>query len=94
MRAAIQRHTEADDVLAGDLPSVQAAYEAERILQAAGAQTAPLGEDVCRRYVVCTVDGLVRCLLIVISKGPEVTIPQVAVVVRGKCQDSVFNLLQ
>jgi len=42
LRAAIQRHTEADDVLVSDLPSVQAAYEAERMLQAAGAQAAPL----------------------------------------------------
>ena len=42
LRAAIQKHTTADNVLAGDLPSVQAAYEAERLLQAAGAQAAPL----------------------------------------------------
>ena len=42
LRAAIQKHTTADNVLAGYLPSVQAAYAAERILQAAGAQAAPL----------------------------------------------------
>ena len=39
LRAAIQRHTEAGDVLVGDLPSVQAAFEAERVLLATGAPT-------------------------------------------------------
>ena len=38
--AALQRLT--DEVLSGDLPSVQAAYEVQRTLVAAGAQQAPL----------------------------------------------------